>query len=413
MITIATRTFPLLLGIGLLLVGIGLQGTLLALRANIEQFSLAMTGFMMSAYFMGFITGSYLCPVLIRQVGHIRAFAAFAAVTAAAAVMHGMLIDIWFWTALRIITGTCMVGLYMVIESWLNAMAPNEQRGRFFAVYMMITLLAMALGQYLILVDDIGGYRLFSLTTLLVALAVVPVALTRIVQPAMGVVKSIGLGHLYTVSPLGVSGALISGVNTGAFWGLGALFAQRIGMNETGIALFMSLTVVGGVLLQWPIGHFSDRHDRRLILVLVSFINAAIAMLVYLSVEISHLLLIMLSMVYGGFTFSLYGICVAHTNDHFDADHILEASRSLLLVYGIGAVIGPTIAGLFMQRIGPGSLMLFLTATLLLLGSFGVYRLYTGRKIPAEAQMEYAPMVRTSTIVLELDPRLDAEKEQH
>ncbi|MGD2160285.1 MAG: MFS transporter, partial [Gammaproteobacteria bacterium] len=316
-------------------------------------------------------------------------------------------------TALRIITGTCMVGLYMVIESWLNAMAPNEQRGRFFAVYMMITLLAMALGQYLILVDDIGGYRLFSLTTLLVALAVVPVALTRIVQPAMGVVKSIGLGHLYTVSPLGVSGALISGVNTGAFWGLGALFAQRIGMNETGIALFMSLTVVGGVLLQWPIGHFSDRHDRRLILVLVSFINAAIAMLVYLSVEISHLLLIMLSMVYGGFTFSLYGICVAHTNDHFDADHILEASRSLLLVYGIGAVIGPTIAGLFMQRIGPGSLMLFLTATLLLLGSFGVYRLYTGRKIPAEAQMEYAPMVRTSTIVLELDPRLDAEKEQH
>ena len=413
MITIATRTFPLLLGIGLLLVGIGLQGTLLALRANIEQFSLAMTGFMMSAYFMGFITGSYLCPVLIREVGHIRAFAAFAAVTAAAAVMHGMLIDIWFWTGLRIITGTCMVGLYMVIESWLNAMAPNEQRGRFFAVYMMITLLAMALGQYLILVDDIGGYRLFSLTTLLVALAVVPVVLTRIVQPAMSVVKSIGLGHLYTVSPLGVSGALISGVNTGAFWGLGALFAQRIGMSETGIVLFMSLTVVGGVLLQWPIGHFSDRHDRRLILVLVNFINAAIAMLVYLSIEISHVLLIVLSMVYGGFTFSLYGICVAHTNDHFDADHILEASRSLLLVYGIGAVIGPTIAGLFMQRIGPGSLMLFLTSTLLLLGCFGVYRLYTGRKIPAEAQMEYAPMVRTSTIALELDPRLDAEKEQY
>jgi MFS family permease len=412
MITIATRTFPLLLGIGLLLVGIGLQGTLLALRASIEQFSLAMTGFMMSAYFMGFIAGSYLCPVLIRQVGHIRAFAAFAAVTAAAAITHGMLIDPWLWTALRIITGTCMVGLYMVIESWLNAMAPNEQRGRFFAVYMMITLLAMALGQYLILVDDIGGYRLFSLTALLVALAVVPVALTRIVQPVTVVVKSIGLRHLYTVSPLGVSGALVSGVNTGAFWGLGALFAQRIGMNETGIALFMSLTVIGGVLLQWPIGHFSDRHDRRLILVLVSFINAAIAMLVYLSVELSHLLLIVLSLVYGGFSFSLYGISVAHTNDHFDADHTLEASRSLLMVYGLGAAMGPTVAGLFMQRIGPGSLMLFLTSTLLLLGSIGVCRLYAGRKIPAEEQMEYAPMVRTSTIALELDPRLDAEKEQ-
>jgi MFS family permease len=306
-----------------------------------------------------------------------------------------------------------MVGLYMVIESWLNAMAPNEQRGRFFAVYMMITLLAMALGQYLILVDDIGGYRLFSLTTLLVALAVVPVALTRIVQPVTAVVKSIGFRHLYTVSPLGVSGALVSGVNTGAFWGLGALFAQRIGMNETGIALFMSLTVIGGVLLQWPIGHFSDRHDRRLILVLVSFINAAIAMLVYLSVEISHLLLIVLSLVYGGFAFSLYGISVAHTNDHFDADHTLEASRSLLMVYGLGAAMGPTVAGLFMQRIGPGSLMLFLTSTLLILGCFGVYRLYTGRKIPAAEQMEYAPMVRTSSIALELDPRLHAENEHH
>ncbi|HEY9148340.1 MAG TPA: MFS transporter, partial [Gammaproteobacteria bacterium] len=197
MITIATRTFPLLLGIGLLLVGIGLQGTLLALRANLEGFAVTITGLMMSAYFLGFIVGTFLCPKLIRGVGHIRAFSAFAAITAAAAIAHGMVIEPWLWSVLRIITGTCMVGIYMVIESWLNAMAPNEQRGRFFAVYTIITLLAMALGQYLILVAEIGGYQLFSLTALLVALAVVPVALTRILQPASVVAPPLSLKQLH------------------------------------------------------------------------------------------------------------------------------------------------------------------------------------------------------------------------
>jgi MFS family permease len=146
-------------------------------------------------------------------------------------------------------------------------------------------------------------------------------------------------------------------------------------------------------------------------MVLISFINAALAILVFISVDISHVLLIALSLGYGGFAFSLYGISVAHTNDHFDAEHMLEASRSLLLVYGVGAVIGPILAGFFMQRIGPGSLMLFLASTLLLLGGFGLFRLYAGHKIPAEEQMEFAPMVRTSTVALELDPRLGAEEE--
>lgn len=410
MLTIATRTFPLLLGIGLLLVGIGLQGTLLALRANLEGFAVTMTGIMMSAYFMGFIVGTSLCPRLIRAVGHIRAFSAFAAVTAAAAIAHGLVIDPWLWTLLRIITGTCMVGLYMVIESWLNAMAPNEQRGRFFAVYTIITLLAMALGQYLILVADIGGYQLFSLTALLVALAVVPVALTRILQPAVVVAPPLSLKHLHRTSPLGVSGALISGIINGAFWGLGALFARRIGMDDGGIALFMSLTIIGGALLQWPIGHLSDRFDRRCVLVWVSFATALLAVAAYFSVEVSHTLLIAIAVIYGGFAFSLYGLSVAHVNDHLAAEHILEASRALLLIYGAGAVIGPTIASYFMQQIGPGSLLLFLASALLPLGLLGLYRIRVAKPIPNEEQMDFAPMVRTSPVALEMDPRLDSEE---
>ncbi len=412
MLTIAARTYPLLLGIGLLLIGIGLQGTLLALRASLEHFSVSVTGLIMSAYFMGFIVGTFLCPKLVRGVGHIRAFTALAAITAATAIAHGIIIDPWFWALLRIITGTCMVGLYMVVESWLNAMAPNEQRGRYFSVYVIVTLLAMALGQYLILADEIGGYRLFSLTAVLIALAVVPVALTRIMQPTPVKAPTIGLKHLYSESPLGVSGALISGINNGAFWGLGALFAQRVGMSETGIALFMSLTIIGGVLLQWPIGHISDRHDRRHVLVLVSFITAILAAVAFLMVTMSHALLISLFIAYGGFAFSLYGISVAHVNDHLTQDQMLEASQNLLLIYGAGAAVGPTIAGFFMEAAGPGSLLLFLTGTLLLLCVLGLYRLHVGPVIPTDEQMEFASMVRTSPVALEMDPRLDTEEEE-
>lgn len=410
MITIASRSSSLLIGIGLICGGIGLLGTLLVLRAALEEFSLTMTGIMMSAYFLGFIIGTFLCPRMIRVFGHIRAFSAFAAVMAAAAVSHGLLIDPWFWIVLRILTGLCMVGLYMVIESWLTTIAPRNERGRFLAVYTMTTLMTMALGQYLILVDEISGYRLFSITTLLIALAVVPIALTPITQPVPVTAPSIHLKKLFLLSPLGVTGSLVSGINTGAFWGMGALFAQRVGMTESGIALFMSLTVVGGILLQWPIGLFSDRYDRRHVLVTVSLANAAFAVFAWIATDISLLLLIAVSMGYGGFTFSLYAISVAHVNDHLEPEYILESSRNMLLVYGAGAVIGPTIASIFMQQVGPGSLMLFLATTLILLGMLGLYRLRYASNIPFEEQMDYAPMVRTSPVAFELDTRLDEEE---
>ena len=410
MIHIATAIFPLLLGIGLLLVGIGLQGTLLPLRANLEGFSVPVTGVMMSAYFLGFIVGTFLCPKLIRRVGHIRAFTALAAITAAAAIGHGVIFDPVSWTVLRIITGTAMVGLYMVIESWLNVIAPNESRGRYFAVYTITTLIALALGQYLLLLDPIDGYRLFSLTAMLVALAVVPMALTRINQPAMVVTSSVGLRDLYHSSPLGVVGTLISGLNNGAFWGLGALFAQLIGLSESGIALFMSLTIIGGALLQWPIGHFSDRHDRRTVLMVVSLITAAITTIALITYESLNPWLLLLAFSYGGFTFAIYGISVAHTNDQLEAEHMLEGSRNLLLVYGAGAVIGPTLTSIVMSQAGPGSLLLMIISNLLFLAIFTLYRMGVREPVSTEDQVEFVAVVRTSPVALELDPRIDVTK---
>lgn len=409
MLTIATSILPLLLGIGLLLVGIGLQGSLLALRANLEGFPVPVTGMVMSAYFMGFIVGTFLCPRLIRSVGHIRAFAAFAAVTAAAAIAHGLLVEPWLWGALRIITGTAMVGLYMVIESWLNLIAPNATRGRYFAVYTATTLIAMALGQYLLLVDAIDSYRLFSLTAILVALAVVPIALTRISQPTLVVTPGLSLRQLFRTSPLGVFGALITGLNNGAFWGLGALFAERIGLDAGGIALFMSLTIVGGALLQWPIGHLSDRYDRRSVIMLVSLVSAVLATIAWFSLETPAPWMLLLAISYGGFAFALYGLSIAHTNDLLAAEVILEGARNLLLVYGIGAVVGPTLASLVMERLGPGSLLLFLIANLFTLALFTAYRMRVREPLPAEEQMAFVAVVRTSPVALELDPRLEGD----
>jgi len=411
MITIATSILPLLLGIGLLLIGIGLQGSLLGLRANLEGFPVPVTGMVMSGYFLGFIIGTFLCPRLIRRVGHIRAFAAFAAVTAAAAVAHGLLVEPWLWGGLRIVTGTAMVGLYMVIESWLNLIAPNATRGRYFAVYTTTTLFAMALGQYLLLADDIGNYRLFSITAILVALAVVPIALTRINQPPMVATPSLGLRQLYHGSPLGVIGALITGLNNGAFWGLGALFAERIGLNAGGIALLMSLTIIGGALLQWPIGHFSDRHDRRSVLLVVSLVGAILAITTYLILDTPAPWMLLLAISYGGFAFALYGLSIAHANDQLAPEDLLEGARNLLLIYGIGAMVGPTIASLVMARLGAGSLLLFLAANLIALALFAAYRMRMREALPTEEQMEFVAVVRTSSAALEMDPRLEVEGE--
>src|SRR5512139_273822 len=221
MLKVILSLFSLLLGIGCLLVGLGALSTLLGVRAGIEQFGPAVTGVVMAAYFLGFIVGNYLCPPLIRRVGHIRAFAAMGAVVTAAALLHALLVYPSIWFLLRIITGTCMMGLYMVVESWLNAITPNERRGQVFAVYMTTTLLALAGGQYLITTGEITSTRPFALAAIFLALALVPIALTRIDQPVAVETPHLSLRTLFEAAPLGAAGALFAGVGTGAFWGMG------------------------------------------------------------------------------------------------------------------------------------------------------------------------------------------------
>jgi MFS family permease len=401
----------LLTGLGILLVGVGLLGTLLGVRAALESFSNAETGLIMTGYYVGYILGTQLSPRIVQQVGHIRTFATFAALAAASALAFGLWVESWAWLLLRILNGVAVVGIYMVVESWLNAQTPSKRHGRVFAGYMLSTLAAMAAGQFLLLTYNPHGLELFALAALLLVLGLIPVAATRVTEPRLEVTAPLKLWHLYRLSPLGAVGSCGAGAVNGAFWGMTPVFAQRIGMSAAEIATLMSATILGGVVLQLPIGHFSDRHDRRAVLIVVSACSAATALLAAWVVYRDYPGLLPVAFVYGGLMFSLYGLSVAHTNDHIAAGQVLAATRGLLLLYGLGAVSGPLLGGLMMDRFGPLGLPLFSAACLLLMSGFGLYRI-TRRASPAtETQGTYVPLVRTSPVALEMHPEAELEPE--
>jgi MFS family permease len=399
--------YSLLAAVAILLLGSGFLGTVVALRAGIEQFHTALIGLIMAGFFFGYVVGSYLCPHFVRSFGHIRSFSAFAAIGCASVILHGLWIDPVAWIGLRIVTGICMLGMYLVIESWLSGLSTNRTRGGLFAVYMTINLLALGAGQYLILIYGVAGVAPFALSALFFSLALVPMALTRMPQPTAVVPARLGMRQLYATSPLGATGAFISGLVNGAFWGMGPVFALAAGFTETGIAMFMSGVIFGGALLQWPLGHLSDNRDRRLVMLGVSLAGALAALTVFLLVKVYPNASFVVAILFGGCAFSIYSLSVAHANDHAGTDQILETSRGLLLLSGIGASLGPILAGLLMGQLGAGSLMLYFTLLMVLLAGFSWFRRRVGVQLSAAEQGDFVMMARTSTEVLELDPRAE------
>ena len=411
MIALVYSIFSLLLGIGIILIGSGFLGTLLGMRATLENFSEVVTGLVMSAYFLGFIAGAYLCPPLINRVGHIRAFAAMAAVASSAILTYAMIIDPWAWAALRLITGICGVGLYMVIESWLNAQATNQQRGRIFALYMTVNMVAMALGQYLLLLNDISTFVPFALIAILYSLGLVPLALTRVKEPQPIPAPALRLHYLYGKAPLSVIGTLTAGLLLGAFWGMGAVFAKGVDLPDSWIAGFMSAAIIGGALLQLPIGRLSDGRDRRRVLLVASAAGSVAAAAAFAVAQWLPPALVACIFLFGGFTFPIYALCVAHLNDHLHTDQALEATSGLLLTYGIGATIGPAAAGALMSALGPRMLLLYFFILLMILAVIASYFIRTRPPLPAAEQGEFVPMVRTSQAALEMHPGTEAEPE--
>lgn len=400
--TLLAPISSLLAGVALLLLGHGLLNTLLTLRGVAEGYSTGMVGLLMSGYFAGFLIGTWLAPSLIRRVGHIRTFAFYAGVATVVVLLHVLIVNPWVWLALRLLYGVALVTLYMVIESWLNAQVSGEKRGQVFALYMAVNLGALAAAQQLLSLDSPMAFTLFALSSMLICAALMPITLTRQAQPVQPEMPPTDLLQLARIAPLPLMGAGISGFSLGGFWGLAPVYASQVGFDAAGVGLLMSVTILGGAVLQWPIGLFSDKHERRVVMLWVVAIAALLA-LVIAPLTASPLLL-GLMFIWGGLAFSIYSIAVAQMVDQLHPDEILSGSSGLLLANGFGAALGPVVAGGLMLLAGPIALPLFFAVSLGVLALYSFWRPRRVMDLVTEPPGHFTPMLRTSPTVMELMP---------
>ncbi|WP_051340796.1 MFS transporter [Azospirillum halopraeferens] len=401
----------LLVAMAMMMAGTGTLGTLLSVRmSDAAQPPLAI-GVVMAGYFAGLTIGSLRAFTLIRAVGHIRAFSALAAILAAATLGHSISGNLVLWGVLRLIAGFCMAGLFVCVESWLNHNATAQTRGQILSFYMISVYGGQGGGQFLLNLQDETGRLLYTIIAIVLALALVPVALTRQTPPQLPNVRSFGFARLYAASPLGVFGTLISGLVTGALYSLAPAYARQLGYDTADTALFMSAAILGGVLLQWPLGRLSDVFDRRKVLVVLFAALVAVSAAMALAGGIGFAWLLVLVSLFGGITFALYPLCVAHTNDHLDPADMVSASGGLVLGYSIGATAGPFGASIAMTLAGPPGLFLFCAIVAVASVAFGLWRMAARDPVPAERQGPFHVLTRTTPVAAPLDPRSAPEEE--
>ncbi len=388
---IILSTWALLLGFGILMLGDGLQATLLAVRADQEGFSATITGLIMSSFYIGFLAGSLLAPQIMRQVGHVRVFAAFAAMASAAILVHAVFIQVWVWIALRLISGFCFAGLYVVAESWLNECATNQTRGKLLSIYMVVTYVGVGLGQLMLNLADPRDYPLFVLTSILISIAVVPLLLSARESPSYQQSVHIRMRELYRVSPLGMLGMFMVGLVTATFFSLGPVYAQRLGLSLREISWFMTGGVIGTILFQWPIGALSDRLDRRKVLIVIMLLAGLSAILCILVSDGDSRILLLAVGGFCGLALPLYSVCIAYINDHLDPSQMIAASGTLVLVSGAGAVVGPTVVAAMMDEFGNSWFFGCMCFAYLFTGFFGTYRMSRRRVFRRKSRLSATP----------------------
>jgi len=404
-----SSVLSLLIGAGILILGNGLIGILMPIRLGAAHISSETTGMIMSAYYAGFMLGSIYGKVVIQRVGHIRAFAAFAALITVTFMICALFFNPALWTLLRAMMGFCMAALYATIESWLNVRSSNENRGQVLSLYTGTSYLGSFLGQFLVNVKSTDGVELFCLGALLTSLSLIPVVMTRVTGPEIGSIRPLKLTQLYRASPLGVAATGGAGLLSGGFYGLGAVYANQLGLSVFDVSLFMGMPVFGGLALQWPIGRLSDRYDRRtvLLIILLGTMIASFALSILSYTEAALMFLLVAGTFLGGCLATIYPISVAHAFDYIDRSEMISANSSMLLIWAIGATAGPLVASLLMGQVGPSGLFYYLTAIAALLAAFTRYRMIVRQALPANEQTSFVAVGSTSAIAGALDPRTD------
>lgn len=396
---------PLFASFALLVVGHGLLATLLGIRMSLAHFSMQSIGVVSACYSVGFVLGTRLDGRAIRNVLHIRTFAALCAIAAACVSAFVLFVDPVFWALLRLIYGACIAGLYMVVESWLNANSGRGERGKILGLYSAITYLGFGGGQFLLLVDTPGSGHLFLLVSSLVTMSLVPIALARIEPPEVADIRPMRLQDVYRLQPSGFAGALAAGVVIGSFLGMSPVFAKASGFSTLQISLFMGLTICGGFVLQWPIGMISDRYSRRYVISLVSLCIAVLSAVIALLDARSVITMITLATVWGAFSFTLYPVSVALINDRIEATKFVPASAALLFLYSLGMIAGNLGAGQAMAMWGRSGLFWIGASASTALALFTVLAPSERPADAAVAHPGYQALPRNSPYASFLDPR--------
>ncbi len=389
---------PLLVTAGILIGGNGLQATFISLRALHEGFSASTIGLVGTGYNIGFAIGCVYVTRIIRSIGHIRAFSALAAIASAASIAMVLLIVPWFWFSMRLVQGLCFAGLFAVVESWLNARVTNSNRARTLSVYRFVDLGSVTLAQYLIPSVGIDGFQLFAIISMALSLSLVPISFADRSSPGAPEAIRFDIKTLWRISPLATVGCVVVGLTNSVFRSLGPVYAQGIGLSVTGIATFMSVGIFAGIVLQYPLGAYSDRLDRRLI-ILVSSIGGLVGCLflalVAGSSEWRNFVGIFM---FGAFCMPLYSLCSAHANDHAAKGQHALVSAGTLFFWSVGAIVGPMFAAFMLDRFGPRVLFAYMAAVLFFFMLYTLQRMTVREGVPTERRrMRFRNLLRTST----------------
>ncbi|MDU8942732.1 MFS transporter [Ovoidimarina sediminis] len=398
MIHVLSGIWALLLGIVLIMLGNGMHFTLIGLRGGIEGFSATELAVVTSGYFMGFLSGARLTPLLIRRVGHVRVFAALGSFMSAGLIAFTLLAEPWAWTILRILIGFCMSGIYVAAESWLNNAATNETRGKVLSAYMIAQTLGIIGAQWLLTLGDAANAALFIGASILVSISFAPILLSVTPAPAVEVARPMTLGKLFTSSPLGTVGIFLLGGVYATQSGMGAVYGTQIGLSAAQISLFVAMLFAGALLFQYPIGWLSDRVDRRQLIFGAALAGGASCALGWLTGGALWPLMAA-AFLAGGVTTPLYALFLAYTNDFLSVEEMPAASGGLVFTFGLGAILGPLLTGWTMQVVGPGAFWLVLGATFAAIALYALYRMTQRAIAPVEETESYLGVLPTASTV--------------
>ncbi len=396
----------------LMYMGAGQQGILVPVRAGLEGFSPLTIGFFGTAYALGFIGGCFLIPVWLRRVGHIRTFGVVASMAGVGILLHGLLVypEVWFF--LRLIIGFSIAGAAMIIESWLNSRTDNHNRGSVFSVYMVVYLFAVTSGQMSLVAFDPMTLNLFAVAAIMFTLALIPTSMTLLPAPDVPAQVELNLAWLFRLSPVGAVGAFIVGMANGSFGTLGPVYAQETGFDTAGVALFMSLALVSGAIAQWPFGKLSDQIDRRIVIGGIGALGAVAGIAIVLLGAPGAVTYVLVSL-FGVAAYSLYGLSVAHANDHATSSDFVSVSGGLLVLFGIGSALGPLISAVLSLLMTSSGVFAFTAAMHGVLALFAFYRIGQRKPVPDEEKEEFVGFARpTSPEAAVLDPRADTSEDE-